>query len=361
MSKQDQIQQEIVKKSINFFQKERFGYIDGAMRLGKIKITLDLLTNFIKNEFNILICYPDNQIKNSWENDMLTWQFKHTKNIQFTNYRSLHKYKDNKFDFIVLDEFHEISDLQRQLCHEIMTNSPDTKVLGLSGTVSRETQGLWGLKLIAKYTTLDGIRDKILSDYIITVHRTDLDKVVKTPNSKGKLLTEKQRYDNYSFVIDKMVKGGKNYMHLALTRNRLSTSSIGKINAVKELLDELKDKRTIVFCGITETADSLGIPSYHSKSKDDSNFQAFQKKEINHLALAEMGKTGVSYTNLDSVILMNATSNKESTAQLLNRAIKLDYAGKVADLHVIVLNEKPELKKIKESLSMLDSTKIRYV
>jgi hypothetical protein len=64
---------------------------------------------------------------------------------------------------------------------------------------------------------------------------------------------------------------------------------------------------------------------------------------------------------LDSVILLNFTYNAEESSQILNRAIKLDYQGKVADLHIICLNEAAEIKKIKESLSMLDQTKINYL
>lgn len=362
MNKQDQIQREIVQKTIKHFETHNHGYIDGAMRLGKIKITIDIFKDFGKAGTPIIvIAYPDNKIKDSWISEMHKWSYINPY-ITFVNFSSLHKWIHNdNIDFFIIDEFHDCSDRQRDYCHQIMTNNKDTKTLGLSGTVSKETQWLWGLPLIAKYSTLDGIKDNILSDYQITVHKVKLDTTVKTPNSKGKMLTEKQKYDNYSYVINQMKKDGKNYMHLALSRNRLSTSSLGKINAVKKLLQDLKEKRVIVFCGITDTADSLGIPSYHSKSTSDTSYVNFQEYRVNQLALAEMGKMGVSFNLLDSVILMNATSNPEATSQLLNRAIKLDYQGKVADLHVICLDEEPELKKIKESLSMLDKTKIKYI
>jgi hypothetical protein len=116
----------------------------------------------------------------------------------------------------------------------------------------------------------------------------------------------------------------------------------------------------LVFAGLAKVADDMGIPSYHSKSKNNDAYIGFQKGEHNHLALAAMGKMGVTYTNLDSVILLNFTYNAEETSQILNRAIKLDYKNKTADLHIICLNEDAELKKIKESLSMLDESKITY-
>jgi hypothetical protein len=106
-----------------------------------------------------------------------------------------------------------------------------------------------------------------------------------------------------------------------------------------------------VFTGLAKVADEVGCPSYHSKSKNDGNFQDFKNGEINHLALAAMGKIGVTYPDLDSVILTNFTYNAEESSQILNRAIKLDYHGKIADLHILCLNEKPELKKINEYLT----------
>jgi hypothetical protein len=134
------------------------------------------------------------------------------------------------------------------------------------------------------------------------------------------------------------------------------------MNYLKAMLQGmLSDKRVLIFTGLANVADSIGVPSYHSKSKDDSAYTGFQNEEHNHLALAAMGKVGVTYKNLDSVILLNFTYNAEESSQILNRAIKLDYHGKVADLHILCLNELPELKKIKESLSMLDQTKIKFI
>lgn len=362
LTKHDLIQQEIVEKALEFYKTENKGYIDGAMRLGKIKITIDLMKSFekdLKDDVLVLIAYPDNKIKSSWENEFEKWKYNNPW-ITYVNFSSLHKVNDLVPDFFIIDEFHSCSDKERDYCHQIMTNDKNTKTLGLSGTISKWTKGIWGLKEIAKYTTLDGINDGILADYQITVHFVDLDTKVKTPNSKGKLLSEKQKYDNYTFVIDKFKKEGKDTMHLALSRNRLSTSSLGKLNYTKNLLLTLNDKRIAIFAGLTDTADKMGVPTYHNKSKDDSNFQKFQNEEINHLALAQMGRMGVSFNKLDSVILLNATSNAEDTSQICNRAIKLDYNGKVADIHLIALNEEVEREKIKRSLSMLDKNRIKY-
>jgi len=358
MTKQDKLQNQFVDQGLEFFKTNSKGYYNLAMRFGKCKTTIDLMRKLIAPHATVLIAYPDNKLKETWQSECEQWGY-HNPNITYVNFSSLKKHVTHCFDMFVIDEFHSCSENERYYAHEIMENC--TYTVGLSGTVSGDTNMEWDFQEIASYTTDDGIKDGILADYQISVHRVNLDNTVKVKDKNGKLKTEKQKYDAYGWVIDKIKQSGGNFMHLALARNRLSLSSIGKIKHVKRLLNKLSDKRVVVFTGLAKVADDLGIPSYHSKSKDDLGYVRFQSEEHNHLALAAMGKMGVTYKNLDSVILLNFTYNAEETSQILNRAIKLDYKNKVADLHIICLNELPELRKIKESLSMLDQTKIKYI
>ncbi len=359
---QDELQDLTIQKVVDFFYNgaNKKGYLDLAMRSGKTKIAIMAMEILLYPDSKILISYPDNKLKHTWMGEFEKWSPGMPSNLKitYTNFSSLKKYTEEFFDVVIVDEFHSLSEAEANYVREIICGWN----LFLSGTVSKETKDKWpDFKEIAKYTTLDGISDGILSDYIISVHLVALDNIIKSPNKKGKLLTEKQKYDNYSYVITQMQRDGRNAMHLALARNRLSLSSIGKMAYLRNLLITLEGKRIVVFTGLTEVADAIGIPSYHNKSEDDSVYKDFLDKKINQLALAAMGKVGVTYPDLDSVILLNFTYNKEESSQILNRAIKLDYKDKVADLHVICLNEPAELKKVKESLSMLDNSKIKYV
>jgi len=360
MNKQSIIQDKYIKKSIEFFHNNQRGYLDMAPRTGKCRMTIGILQDLFAYDCTILIAYPLNAIKEEWLNEFEKWGYSNP-NVTFVNFSSLEKYQDKVFDIFVIDEFHSASERERDLCHIIMTNSNNMYTLALSGTVSKETQGLWGLSCIAKYTTEQGIQDGILANYQVTIHLVDLDDKIKTANKKGKMLTEKQKYNNYTFVIEKMKKNGQNFKHLALSRNRLSTSSIAKKTYLIHLLRSQVPKRTLVFCGLADVADSLGIASYHSKSKDDQGYVDFQEGKINQLALAQMAKMGVTFSKLDSVILYNFSYNESETKQILDRAIKLDYNNKIADLHIIAINEKPELKKLEETIKMLDKSKIKYV
>lgn len=358
MSVQNELQKKFVQKGVKFFKTNKQGYYNLAMRFGKCKTTLDLLSELYAFDCTVLIAYPDNKLKETWQSECALWKYDNP-NITYVNFSSLKKYTQYWFNVLVIDEFHSASENEIDFAKEIMSNCNYT--IALSGTVSDDTIDKWGLKEIACYSTEQGIDDGILADYKITVHLVELDDVVKIKDKNGKEKTEKQRYNGYSWVIEKLKRQREDFMHLALSRNRLSLSSIGKMNHVRKLLNKLSDKRVLVFAGLAKVADDIGIPSYHSKSKNNDAYTGFQKGDHNHLALAAMGKMGVTYTNLDSVILLNFTYNAEETSQILNRAIKLDYKSKTADLHIICLNEDAELKKIKESLSMLDETKIKYI
>ena len=361
MTNQDKLQEEVISKTLDFYKSNNKGYLDLAMRTGKCRITIEMLKRKYKHDCFVLIAYPDNKLRDTWLSEFELWKYDNPR-VTLVNFSSLKKYEYDKFDFFVIDEFHSLSQNEAIIANSIIENSIYS--LGLSGTVSNETKQKWPkFKEIYKYTTLQAIDSGVVSDYTLTVHLVNLDNKTKVPNKKGKLVTEKQKYDALSYVIAKTRAQGKDTMFLALSRNRLSLSSIGKLEYLRKLLKKLEGKRVLVFTGLAEVADNIGgtIASYHSKSKSDANFIAFQNEKINHLALAAMGKVGVTYKNLDSVILLNFTYNKEESAQILNRAIKLDYSGKVADLHIVCLREEPEMKKIKESLSMLDASKIKYI
>ena len=358
MTAQDILQEEFISKGVEFYKTNDIGWYNLAMRMGKCRISIELLKRLFDYDCTLIIAYPDNKLKTTWENECKLWGYNNP-NITYVNFSSLFKYEDKLFDFIIIDEFHSLSDNEREIAQSMSNNNT---LLLLSGTISDDTISLWNkAEEIAKYTTIEGIDAGILADYTISIHLVNLDNKVQTKDSKGRMRTEKQRYESYSWVIEKMIRERRDFMHLALARNRLSLSSIAKNEKTISLLKKLYDKRVLVFTGLSKVADDLGIPSYHSKSKNDEAFKAFQEGRINHLALAAMGKVGVTYPNLDSVILTNFTYNAEESSQILNRAIKLDYKDKIADLHILCLNEPPELKKIKESLSMLDITKIKYI
>jgi hypothetical protein len=160
-----------------------------------------------------------------------------------------------------------------------------------------------------------------------------------------------------------MTRSGNDSMFMRLARMRVIQSSLAKTNATKALLAKYKNERVLVFCGTTKVADSLGIPSYHSKSSEKLMFADFAEGRGNHMAVVKIGNTGVTYKPLNRVIINYFDSNGENLAQKINRCMAFEYntPDKKAHIYIISTNETVELKWLTKALEFFDKKKIRYV
>ncbi len=358
MNKREVIQNNIVK-AIQEDSNKVLG-IHVSMRLGKTKALINYFKT-LKNKPKILISYPDNKIKESWELEMEKWDYKN-ENITFCNFSSLKKYINENYDILVIDECQFLSDFELE--QVVLLKDKCSKILMPSGTISQKTYErlsiYLGMVITYEYSVESAIDDKIIADYQITVHYVKLDTRIKTKAKNGVMRSEKNHYDAYSAVIENLKRQKKDFMFLSLQRNRISQNSISKISYVKDLLKQMKDKRVLVFNGLAKVADSLGIDSYHSKVSD-TGFKKFQHKVINHLALVNMAKSGVTFNYLDSIILNGFTHNESELSQVIARAQIMDFNNKVADIHIICLTEPAEVKKLQNALKMMNLSKVKYI
>jgi superfamily II DNA or RNA helicase len=343
-----------------WLESDRFGILNLCPRFGKIYTTINILEKLDKN-INILIAYPDIKIKESWEADFKTRKYKN-KNIVYTTHLSIKKLSNYFFDLVILDEIHLLSEAQIEAVRELTC----TKVLGLTGTLSSwtETTLLEELELpvIATYPIEQAIAEGVIVDYEISVIKVPLDNFTKI-QYKTKLKTEKQQFDSYGYIINKMQSGGQDTMFLRLSRMRIIQNSLAKLKATKKILSENSTDRILVFCGLTKIADALGIPSYHSKSSEKDIFQDFAEGKGNHLAVVKIGNTGVTYTPLNKVIINYFDSNAENLAQRINRCMAMEYntPDKKAHIYIISSNEEVELKWLNKALEFFDKSKIKYI
>ena len=352
-------QQELAQLWLN---NGKYGIINAAPRMGKIFTTINILQKLDKHA-TILIAYPDVKIKESWEHDFVARKYKNP-NITYTTHLSLHKYKDKLFDLVIIDEIHLLSDAQLDAAEELLLEN--MHVLGLTGTLARDTElellERLELPVIAEYPIEQAINEGVIVDYQITVKHVPLDNKIKI-NYKDKLKTEKQQFDAYGWVINKVQAQGKDTMFLRLARMRIIQNSLSKLQATRELLQKHADERILVFCGVTAIADNLGIPSYHSKSTEKDVFANFAEGKGNHLAVVKIGNTGVTYKPLNRVIINYFDSNAENLAQRINRCMAMEYntPDKKAHIYIICSNEEVEIKWLMKALEFFDKSKIKYV
>ncbi len=339
----------------------KFGILNLCPRFGKIFTTINIM-NKIKPRY-VLIAYPDNKIKESWQKDFETRNYTDSL-ITYTTHLSLHKHQHETFDLVVIDEIHLLSEAQIEATKAVIINND--VVLGLTGTLSKRTEETLADELdmlvIAHYPIETAIKEGVIVDYEITVVKVPLDNIVVN-DYKGKKRTEKKQFDSYAWVIDSLERQGKNTMFLRLARMRIIQSSIAKLHATKKILNAHKDERILVFCGTTKIADSLGIASHHSKSKDDETFTGFAEGEGNHMAVVKIGNTGVTYKPLNRVIINYFDSNGENLAQKINRCMAMEYdtPDKKAHIYIISSDEDVELKWLKKALEFFDKNKIKYI
>ena len=350
------------KEFADIWMAKEWGILNLCPRFGKIYTTINILDKY-NPDISILIAYPDAKIKDSWEKDFETRGYSNP-NITYTTHLSMHKHSRNLYDIVIIDEIHLLSDAQLDAAYDLTLLN--NKVLGLTGTLSSWTEAELDQRLqlpvLAHYPIEQAIEEGVIVDYQITVLKVPLDNKVIVP-IKGKERTEKKHFDACSWVIDKLEKEGKNTMMLRLKRMRLIQNSVAKLALTRQLLQKYNQERVLVFCGTTDMADNLGIPSHHSKSGDKEAFKRFAEGEGNHMAVVKIGNTGVTYKPLNKVVLNYFDSNAENLAQKVNRCMAMEYNNpdKKADIYIISTDEPVEEKWLNKALEFFDKEKIRVV
>ena len=341
----------------NVWLDRRWGILLLCPRFGKTRVATIILKDF-KPDAKVLIAYPDEKIKASWEDEFSKTQYSNP-NVILSTHLSLKKYKDEKFDVVIVDEIHRLSENQINVCKEMF--SLNKHVLGLTGTLSSETEHTLfselNLVVIASYPIEQAIEEGVISNYHIIIVKVSLDKHKKI--YKGK--SEKQKFDSYSYVIEKLEEEKKDTLFLRLARMRVIQNSIAKLNKTKELIE--KENRCLIFCGTTSVADRLGVPSYHSKSSEKTLFEEFVSGEGKHLAVCKIGATGITFHPLSSVIINYFSSNEEDFVQKILRSMSYEYDNpeKKAIITIVSSNEEVELKWLKRALKSLNPKKISYI
>jgi len=344
-----------------WIERGMWGILNLAPRFGKIRVAMKIM-NKLKPK-TVLIAYPDNKIRDSWLGDFEKTDFI-SPIIKFTTYLSLHKQIDEKYDLVILDEIHLMSEAQIESCRTLL--EANRRILGLTGTLSSWTAKVLkdelSLPVVARYSIEMAIKEGILPDYEINVITTPLDNKTLV-NYGGKKKTEKTRFANYKWVVDKLEKEEKNSFHMKLKIISILQTSSSRMKATIDLIEKFKEERLLVFCGRTEVADNLGIPSFHSKSSEKQVWEDFVEGRIKHLAVVKIGNSGVTYTPLSKVIINYFDSNPETMTQRINRCMNMEYDNpeKKAVIYVISSTEPVELEWLKKSLAMFDKNKIKYL
>jgi superfamily II DNA or RNA helicase len=338
------------KEFADIAYKKKNGLLHLTARFGKIKTCF----LFIKPTDKVLVIYPKLPIKKSWSDDSIKWKF-NISNFEFITTASLKKVAVNKYDWVIWDEPQEV--LSEKVLSYINILSKENNIIGLSGSLSAKTLDkikLWTrLEVIAEYPQELAIQEGVVTDYQITVQGLDLDKSL---------------YGKYTWVSNAIDECKANMQYhklksLALMRMRILHSSVDRLTLAKKFIDSNKDNRVIIFTHLTKFADSLGVPVYHSKKKDDDILELFKEAHIKHLATLDMVGAGITFKNLNKALICTFTSNAEELYQRISRitAMEMDNPDKKAHVHILYIRNTQEEVWLKSALSMFENTKIKYI
>jgi superfamily II DNA or RNA helicase len=339
---------------------DRKGILYLAPRFGKIRCSI-LILKKLPPDIKLLIAYPDVKIRKSWQEDFVKWKYSNS-NIVYTTFASLKKHISEVFALIIIDEVHLLSPAQINVCVGLLQSCSDT--LALTGTLSSWTERVLRedlqLRVIARYPIELAIEEGILPDYEINIVKVPLNKTAKYGKKRE---SEKQLFDNYNWVANKLEKEGKDNFHLKLKMIRVLQKSRAKASKTIDLIMEFYEERLLVFCGLTEIADRLGIPSYHSKSTNKKIWDDFVDGVITHLAVCKIGRVGTTFTPLNKVIINYFSSSSEDLTQKILRSMSLEYDNpdKKAIIYCICSTETIEENWLQKALSMFSKDKIHYL
>jgi superfamily II DNA or RNA helicase len=335
------------------------GILNLSPRLGKTKIGIDVMKRI---GGRILLAYPSLAIRKSWEDDFEKWGFEG--DVTFTTYKSIHKYSEEFFDLVVLDEIHSPSLRQLEAIGDLLDGAVVS--LGLTGTLSAETiRELYfytGLEVVGTYSIEQAIADRIVSDYEIRVIEIPLDRTKKhifRTRTGGKYCeTELVRYERMSKKIEILEETHMDTFSLRIRRMQLLQNSYSKYQYIMRILEKYKDERLLLFCATTDMADSFGIPSYHSKKKEERMLEAFCKGEGKHLVAVKMLSAGITFKPLNLGIISCVDSNSENFGQKVARFLNYEFEGGKAVIYIISSDTSVEKKWIRQALEFLDDTKV---
>lgn len=347
-------QEEFAKSYLN---SEKSGILYLCPRFGKCRVAILIMKSL--NVQNVLISYPNIDIKDSWEEEFkkVNWKPK----VEYTTHISLKKHITKKYDIHIVDEIHLLSNAQIDVISE---NVGDNRILGLTGTMEYWTEktlkSKLGLGVIARYSIKEAVADGILADYKINIATCKLDDINKRKFGK-RITTEKKVFDSYTRAIERLVKEKKDTTFVRLGRARIIQESEEKVRVTKKLISE-ESERVLIFCSSIKVANMLGVPSYHSKSTDMNALRDFATGRGNKLAIIKKGNVGTTYLPLSKCIINSFDSNSENLTQKINRCMAIEYNNpdKIAEVWIVTTLEKIELDWLNKALSFFEESKISY-
>lgn len=352
---------------------------------GKTRIALELTNLKKKKNSKVLIVIPRNVLISNWKSEIKKW--KCSLEPEFVTYISLPK-KAGEWDIVIFDECHHLSErCRKSLQYFHIVNS-----ILLSATVKRDLKKefhyLFPNLATYKVDIAEATAEGILPDPKVYLIPLELDKktvncqIVRNPKKGNPMTvpyrdkwkvapiknrkvlincTEWQYYADMSSLIDWY----KRRIHTPIFKNlylhkcgeRLKWLSNMKTSFVYNLLQELKNERTLTFCNSILQTEVLGKYCINSKNARTKDYlESFNKGKINHITACDMLNEGINLAECRVGIYASLNSSERMIIQKMGRLLRhpepiiiIPYYKNTRDEEIVQKmceNYNPELVKI---------------
>ena len=260
-------------------------------------------------------------------------------NLEFCLYASGEKVKNNKYDYIVFDEFHRIgADVWGSNVNELLENNKDAKILGVSATPIRYlddnrdmSKEIFNGDVASHLTLAEAIVKKILPtpNYIgsIISLQSDIDKIQKQIDN----YVNKEEAKEYQKILDKAKKMLENSDGLDVIFNKHIQNKNGKFIVFCRNYDhmiEMEEKCKDWFKKVNPNIEISDVYANRGKEINKSSIKTFEENNNDSIKLLfsiEMLNEGLHVKDIDGVIMFRPTESPIIYLQQLGRALSVGH------------------------------------
>ena len=372
----NQIRDKEQRKALNAWAHQGFvGSVIAGTGFGKSRVGVLAVEHALKYGGLALILVPTVQLQEQFIEEFDKWGVNST-NVQIICYQSAYKLKGLHYDIVICDEIHlGLSNEYRKFFKYNTYN----KLLCMTATLPEELEYKDLLEKIAPtaYTiTLDKcVQLGIVSPYNITCVPVTLtvDEKAAYKKANNSFVQWKYQLGQFNaFESAQMIMNNKNatsgekqkavmFYRAIRMRKQIVDFAENKINTFKDMYENNKDKRILVFGGANDFTDRLcnsiapNALSYHSKKtkkQKELALESFKDGSINVLCSTKALNQGFDVPDANMGIICGITSKSLSMIQRVGRLIRFKE-GKVGKIIILYVADSQEEKWLKNAVKSL--------
>ena len=354
--------EEVFSECLDKLNKSDFLLLELPTGFGKSKLSLDIVnhlaaTKYKGRKISMLLLVAKNVHKQTWQEEIRKWGGVEVDTIVSECYESLKKHQYEHFDIILADEVHHLnSDLRLDSLKTLSFGN----FIGLSATIPKKLKQNFLYEYHAKVVSCDlveAIDNDILPEPRIVLLPLQIDGTRYTetievnPKVKGNIYkgdfsklwsyrkmkvhaivscTAKQKLGDMNnqilFAKNKYMRSRQDFMKnkwLFMCGERIKYLANLKNGIVRQILQKLKNGRSITFCKTIEQAEGLGKYCIHSKNKDsDLIYKAFNDRKINHITSVNILNENANLVDCKYAVFANYSASEVVGVQRLGRSLR---------------------------------------